>query len=386
MTPSELTRLIKAEALRLGFDLVGVCPAVRPPHWEQFCQWLRNGHAGQMQYLPKRAGCYEHPRAVLPEVRSLIVLAVNYRTDEPAEVAKGFGRISRYAWGRDYHDVIRQRMRRLIGLHRALTPKARLRGVVDTAPLLERDFALLAGLGWIGKNNLLIHPKLGSWLFLAAVLTSAELEYDAPFARDLCGGCRACLDACPTGALVDAHRLDARRCISYSTIELRGPIAAELRPRHNDWVFGCDTCQEVCPWNRRTPRSNLAEFSPLLGANPLPLTELFSLSDEAFRRRFRPTPLWRARRAGLVRNAAIVLGNRPAREATASLLRGLSDEAAEVRSASAWALGQCGARHAAGALRQRLAGESESSVRREIAAALEALGLGSADAPNGRES
>ncbi len=384
MTPSELTRRIKAEAARLGFDLVGVCRAVQPPHWNEFRRWLRAGYAGQMHYLVERAECYEHPQAVLPEARSLIVLGTNYRTAEPAEASSGYGRVSRYAWGYDYHEVIRRRMRQLIHFHRSLVPQARLRGVVDTAPLLERDFAQLAGLGWIGKNTLLIHPQLGSWLFLAVVLTSEELEYDSPFAKDLCGGCRACLDACPTGALVGARRLDARRCISYNTIELRGHIARELRSPQNSWVFGCDVCQEVCPWNRRTPKCNRAEFSPLPGTNPLLLSEVLSMTDEAFRGRFRHTPLWRSKRAGLVRNAAIVLGNQRAVQAAGALCRKLNDEAPEVRTAVAWALGQCRATRAGESLRRQLAAEPESSVREEITRALVAIGSQGEAPPDGR--
>ena len=237
------------------------------------------------------------------------MLAVNYRTEKPVATGPGQGRVSRYAWGADYHDVIHRRLGRLADFHRQLTPAARVRGVVDTAPLLERDFARLAGLGWIGKNTMLVNLRLGSWLFLAALLTSEVLDYDEPYSADHCGSCRACLDACPTGALVDAYRLDAQRCISYLTIELRGVMPPELREPLGDRLFGCDACQEVCPWNRRAPVTPEKAFQPGAGMNPIDLADLFALDDAGFRNRFRKTPLWRARREGLLRNAEIVLEN-----------------------------------------------------------------------------
>ncbi|MCX7426421.1 MAG: tRNA epoxyqueuosine(34) reductase QueG [Planctomycetia bacterium] len=313
MTAEHLTSALKREALRLGFDLVGVCPAVTPPGLERFRDWLASGHAGQMHYMTDRAAAYEHPSHVLDGAKSLLMLAVNYHTEEPAPSGPGQGRVSRYAWGADYHDVIRRRLRRLADFHRRLVPGARVRGVVDTAPLLERDFARLAGLGWIGKNTMLVNRRLGSWLFLAAILTSETLQYDEPQPPDRCGSCRACLDACPTGALVDAYRLDARRCISYLTIELGGAIPVGLREPLGDRLFGCDACQEVCPWNRRAPVASEKAFQPAPGMNPMELSELFALDEPTFRARFRKTPLWRARREGLRRNAEIVLNNQSSR-------------------------------------------------------------------------
>ena len=190
-------------------------------------------------------------------------------------------------------------------------PEARVRGVVDTAPLLEREFAQLAGLGWVGKNTLLINRHEGSWFFLAALLTDIELVYDASQETDHCGICRACLDACPTAAFPRPYVLDASRCISYLTIELRDAVPDELRPGIGEWVFGCDICQDVCPWNSRSPVSQHAEFLPVGDRNPIDLIGLFDLDEAAFRERFRHTPLWRPRRRGILRNAAIVLGNRP---------------------------------------------------------------------------
>lgn len=365
MNPAALTRALKSEAHRLGFELAGACPAVAPPRIERFREWLEAGYAGQMLYLPDRAGAYEHPRHVLDGVCSLMMLAVNYHTGPPAEIEPGLGGVSRYAWGSDYHDIIQGRLRALAEFHCRLTPNARVRGVIDTAPLLEREFAQLAGLGWIGKNTMLLNRQIGSWFFLAALLTSEPLEYDEPSRADHCGTCRACLDACPTGALVAPYQLDARRCISYLTIELRDPIPEEFREPIGDWLFGCDICQEVCPWNRRSPASLERAFQPA-GANPLELAGLFFLSDADFRQRFRGTPLWRPKRRGLLRNAAIVLGNRPHPASMPGLIRGLNDSEPVVRAACAWALQRYEDEKAQSALRERLGREDDPEVRREL--------------------
>ena len=202
MCHDDLTTQLKAEAQRLGFDLSGATAAVEPPRIGAFQQWLADGFAGQMEYISRRAAAYRRPKHVLDGTRSLLMLAVAYRTEEPAELAAGQGQIARYAWGTDYHDLIRERLHALADFHRELTPGAAVRGVVDTAPLLEREFAELAGLGWVGKNTLLLNRQLGSWFLLAALLTSETLVYDEPVTTGHCGTCRACIDACPTGAIV----------------------------------------------------------------------------------------------------------------------------------------------------------------------------------------
>ncbi len=332
---------MKTEARRLGFELAGVCPAVTPSGYHRFLDWLASGYGGQMQYLSSRAGAYEHPQHVLPGVRSILMLGMNYHTQARQSPDSGEGSIASYAWGEvDYHDLIHERLKQLCGFLQSAVPAASVRGVVDTAPLLEREFAQLAGLGWVGKNTLVLNKTYGSYFFLAALLTDQELAYDEPYRTDHCGTCRACLDACPTDAFPQPFVLDARRCISYLTIELRENVSPELRGRWDDWLFGCDICQEVCPWNHHAPRSSEPVYQPASQANPVPLAELFFLSEEQFRERFRKTPLWRAKRRGVLRNAALILGTQRAASSVPALRQGLTDDEALVRDACAWALEQ----------------------------------------------
>jgi epoxyqueuosine reductase len=386
MSLGTLTDQLKGEALRLGFDLTGACPAVAPPGLHRFRQWLADGYAGGMRYLASRAEAYEHPCHVLEGARSLLVLGLNYRTAEPLEPDPGQGKVSRYAWGAvDYHDVIRKRLRSLADFHRRLTPSARVRGVVDTAPLLEREFGRLAGLGWIGKNTMLLNTRLGSWFFLAALVTTEELDYDEPFVSDHCGSCRACVDACPTGALVEPYRLDARKCISYLTIEVPDGISAEHRQGTDNWLFGCDICQDVCPWNRRTPTTQDSSFRPLPEMNPVGVADLLTLDEAAFRARFRRTPLWRPKRSGLLRNAALLLGRRPHSAALGPLIRGLNDTDRVVRSACAWALRNYREPAAQAALQERLEVELDTAVREEVRTALGRLEFADPPSRTGRQ-
>ncbi|MEM8946643.1 MAG: tRNA epoxyqueuosine(34) reductase QueG [Planctomycetota bacterium] len=370
MTKS-LTTALKEEAAQQGFTLCGVCPAAAPTNLADFDAWLDAGYAGQMQYLSERREAYAHPRNVLEGVRSIVMLALPYAKVKPNDPEAGQGRVSRYAWGeKDYHEVIRGRLRSLADFLKTASPGAITRGVVDTAPLLEREFAQLAGLGWIGKNTLLLSKSAGSYFFLAALLTDRQLEYDAPHATDHCGTCTACLDACPTDAFVQPYVLDANRCISYLTIELQEVIPQPLRNGIGDWVFGCDVCQDVCPWNDHAPASTETVFSPQAALDPLELKSLFDLDDEAFRRRFKRTPLWRSHRRGLLRNAAIVLGNQRYTGASAALGVGLTDSEPLVRGASAWALGELATEEAERLLRQQQKVEQDTTVCDEIALAL----------------
>jgi len=366
-----LTAALKAEAQRLGFALAGVCPAVTATGVARLQEWIDLGYAGEMRYLENRKAAYEHPQHVLAGCRSLLMLALPYRTQEPPPVQPGQARISRYAWGTaDYHDVIHDRLKELARFLQSHSPGAAVRGVVDSAPLLEREFAQRAGLGWIGKHTLLLNRQAGSYFFLAALLTDLELEYDQPHPTDHCGTCTACLDACPTDAFPQPGVLDATRCISYLTIELRGAMPAELRPGVGNWLFGCDVCQDVCPWNRKAPATAEPAFQPV--ETSVDAVALLSISEDEFRRRFRRTPLWRSKRRGIVRNAAIVLGNQRRQDAVPALVNALADAEPIIRGACAWALGQVGGPSALSALNDRLTVETDPEVIGEIQAALAA--------------
>lgn len=374
MSPENLTQSLKTEAKRIGFALAGVCAATAPPGWNRLREWLERGFAGEMEYFQRRGDAYSNPSKVLEGARTIVMLGMPYRTTEPRPVSSGSARVSRYAWsGVDYHDVIRRKSHRLADFLVRHRPEAHVRSVVDTAPLMERDFAALAGLGWQGKNTLVLNKSLGSWFFLAALLTDVDLDIDAPFAADHCGSCTACLDACPTSAFPQPYLLNATRCISYLTIEHRSPIPNDLRPFVGDWLFGCDVCQDVCPWNQKPAPSNDAIFQPNRAMDPIALAELFFLSDEDFRIRFRDTPLWRPRRRGILRNAAIVLGNQRQPSSGPALAQGLRDGEPLVRGACAWALARLGGDFATANLHSRLEIESDAYVRSEIGAALEHL-------------
>lgn len=371
MTPEQLTIELKQDAHALGFELAGVCPAEPAAGLERFRQWLAAGYAGQMHYIPRRERAYADPRYVLEGARSILMLGMNYRTAEPDECEPGQGQVSRYAWGqRDYHAIIHDRLGQLADGLLERFPEARVRGVVDTAPLMERQYAQAAGLGWQGKNTLLLNKTHGSWFFLAALLTDLELACDRPVAVDHCGTCRACLDACPTGAFPQPYVLDATRCISYLTIELRESIPREYRDAMGHWLFGCDICQEVCPWNHHAPAVTASPFDPLEALNPVELAALFDLDEAGFRRRFRDSPLWRPKRAGLLRNAAVVLGNARSPAVLPALVRGLADPEPQVRAACAWALGKYDQPQALGALRRRRVVETDHEVQSEIRLAL----------------
>jgi epoxyqueuosine reductase len=333
LTARALTEGLKALALEVGFDRVAIAPAGRAPHAERFEAWLDAGYAGDMDYLARTRRERADPEALLPGCRAVVTVALAYgpREDEPSWRA-----VSRYARGRDYHDLMRPRLRALVDwLGEAGGSAVASRAAVDTSAVLERDLAARAGLGWIGKNTNLIAPGAGSYFFIGCVLTTAALLPDRPIA-DHCGTCTACLDACPTGAFVAPWVLDARRCLAYLTIEHRGDIPDEHKPAMTDWLFGCDVCQEVCPWNRKAPAPREPALAP---AAPLPsLQDLLAMDDAAFRARFRGSAMTRARRAGLARNAALLLGNRGDRAAVPALRRALADADAGVRRAAAWAL------------------------------------------------
>lgn len=327
---------LKQQAQVIGFDLVGVAPAIDADHFEQFRDWLDHEYAGEMRYLERHAEAHRHPSSILPEVRSVIMVGMNYKPDAPALTS--LGKIARYARGDDYHEVLRARLKQLLAWLQAEVPSCRGRAVVDTAPLLERDFARRAGLGWFGKNTMLLNKKLGSYFFLGALLVNIALQVDDPHDAAHCGTCTACLDACPTDAFVAPGQMDARRCISYLTIELRGHVDPDLRAQMGDWLFGCDVCQEVCPWNRKAPSATEPAFRARRDLAQFDLLELLTLSEAEFRQRFRGTALLRPGRSGLLRNAALVLGNSGDPAALPALELAAQDTDAMVREAAAWAI------------------------------------------------
>ena len=358
MSAAPQTHWIAQRARALGFDLCGVAPADAEHLAElsRFPEWLDRGYAGEMRYLrdPRRAD----PRQVLEGARSMIVVAVNYNTPHAAPPHETAGTaapaprgwISRYAWGDDYHDVLREKLNALIAEMRAQIPEPfEARAYVDTGPIIERVAAKYAGLGWLGKNTCLIHPQLGSWLFLGVILTTLALdptlapgELPPP---DFCGTCTRCLDACPTQAFPQPYVLDARRCISYLTIELRGEIPEEFRPHIGNAVIGCDICQDVCPWNRKAPAAAPAAFEPRERLLSPELEWLAALSQEEFSAIFRKSAAKRAKWRGIVRNACVALGNSAASldpaardRVTALLDRLASSPDALIASHARWAL------------------------------------------------
>ena len=375
MTPEALAARIKEEGRRLGFDLVAVGPADPPDHAAAFEDWLDAAYAGGMAYLARGRDKRLDPDRVLAGARSVVACALNYFQGPAADGPAG---VARYAWGEDYHAVLEPRLRALADTLGRLAPGSTARTYVDTGPLLERDLAARAGLGWIGKNTMLLHPDLGSFFFIGTVLTTAELEPDAPL-PDRCGTCTRCLDACPTEAFVGPYVLDARRCIAYLTIEHRGPIPADLRAGVGTWTFGCDVCQDVCPWNRRAPVSGERAFDP----RPLPpLAELLLLDATRYQDALRGSPLKRARREGLARNAAVAMGNRGSAEDVPTVVGALGHADPTVRGHAAWALGRIGGRDARVALLAARGRETDGSTLDEIELALAEPAL--TGAPHGR--
>lgn len=346
---------IREYAKAIGFSLVGIARATNADDFQHLQEWLVQGFAGEMAYMRAQAQARRHPASIFPDVRTVIMVTMEYSSTEaiydqqsaesPPAVAPGgegtvSAKVSRYARGADYHRTMWRKLDKLLAWLKTEVPHCSGRGVVDTAPLLERDFARRAGLGWIGKNTMLINKERGSYFFIGALLTNLELQPDKPHELEHCGTCTACLDACPTNAFASPGSLDARRCISYLTIELRGAMPEDLRSGVGDWMFGCDICQEVCPWNRRD------ESSPQI----VDAIAILQMSPDGYRNRFGATALSRAKRQGLARNAAIVLGNSGDERCVPALELAQMDPDAAVREAATWALAQIQDRHASPAV------------------------------------
>ena len=351
MNPAELKTALIHEAHTHGFDVCRVASAEKPPHAGEFREWLGEEKHGDMAWLARNADRRTDPNLVLPGARSILMLGMNYwqrdpnQKSEPSEARQPgaqagqirnqkLGTIARYAWGDDYHDIIEPRLWQLdawLQKHGGTQ-----RQYVDTGPLLERDFAALAGLGWQGKSTMLIHPKLGTWLFLAGILTTLDLPPDEPM-HDHCGKCTRCITACPTGAITAPQKLDARLCISYLTIENKGPIPEPLRPLIGDRIYGCDDCLDACPWNRFAQESRETRFAAREFVT-MPLRDFLALDDAAFRTLFRGSPIKRIKRARFLRNVCVALGNTGTAEDLPALENAAHDPDPLVAEHAEWAV------------------------------------------------
>lgn len=362
---------IRNAAAQLGFADCRFAAVQVPPHGEFVQRWLADGNAAGMEYLGKRLARRLDPAQILAGIRTVVSVSHRYAPPPtPPLDWKGSlrGRIAAYALGGDYHKTIGSKLDALAQVIEGMSGGSRALSYIDTGAILEREWGSLGGIGWFGKNTNLLHRERGSWFFIGEVLTTLDLEPDAPVS-DHCGTCTRCLDLCPTGALKPGYVLDARRCISYWTIEHRGVIPAEMRPLLGSWVFGCDECQEVCPWNDEQGRA-AAHDSPLLPYLP----DLLSLSESQFEQTYRTTALWRTKREGLLRNAAVALGNSGNPQALPALRRALAEDPAPlVRAHAAWALGRIGGAAAHRGLEQCLATETHDDVLVEIRNACAAL-------------
>ncbi len=386
-----LSEQVKEWAREAGFDLVGIAAAEPMPEAERATrEWLSAGMAAGMKWITEeRIGLSCDPSRLLPNARSIITLGKYYLPPEEVvetDVPGPRGRIARYAQGHDYHDVFPPRMAGFVDrLAAELGRRPATRLFVDSSPLAERAVAVRSGIAFYGKNTLMLTRGYGSWVLLAEILTDLELESDMPMRRD-CGRCRLCIDACPTGAIVAPYRVDARLCISYLTIEHKGFIPRDIRPKMRNWIFGCDVCQEVCPYNRAARPMEDPAFAPRVGVGPNPpLLPLLDLDGPRFNELFRGSPILRPRRRGFLRNVAVALGNARDPIAVPALARALGDEEPLVRGHAAWALGQIGGRTPRAALERALPHEPEEAVAEEIKAALAEEGKEGKEGKDGKE-
>jgi len=342
MTTEVKTQLVDL-ARELGFDSCRIAACSPPTHAEEFGEWLDKGAHGEMTYMARGDEKRRDPNQILPDAKSIIVLALNYFHSEPewrlagAEKPGLRGRIARYAWGDDYHDVIEAKLRKIDNFLSEFGGTQKC--YVDTGPILERDHAASAGIGWHGKSTMLINEKLGTWFFLAEILTTLELPTDAP-ARERCGTCERCIKACPTGAITAPHKLDARRCISYLTIELKSSIPIELRALIGDRIFGCDDCLDACPWNRFAKVSRESAFAARKSTTEFSLRDYLALSETEFRNLFRDSPIKRIKRRGFLRNVCVALGNLGTSDDLPALERAARDDEPLIAEHAHWAIQQ----------------------------------------------
>jgi len=307
MAGTSLTRRIKSKALELGFSEIGTTKAVSmTKEATHLIEWLGKKYHAGMQWMERDMEKRVNPRLVFPEVKSIVCVAMNYYSPEKHSDDFGEGKISRYAWGNDYHIIMTERLEELLSFIKLEVPEIKGKVYVDTGPMMEKVWAVRSGIGWMGKHSNVITRKYCSWIFLGEILLDIELDYDKPI-MDLCGTCTSCIDACPTKAIVKPYVLDSNKCISYLTIEHRGELPAELLLEFNHWVYGCDICQDVCPWNRFQKKTEEKAFYPRQENIAPKLTELADISQEEFNRRFRRSPIRRTKQTGLTRNAKGIL-------------------------------------------------------------------------------
>ncbi|MBN2242187.1 MAG: tRNA epoxyqueuosine(34) reductase QueG [Acidobacteria bacterium] len=356
---------MRAEARRLGFFRVGIAPAGAAPHHDFYLRWLEENRHGDMAYLLRQARKRRDPRQVYPKAASVLVAGINYFQPSRPGDSPLLGRISRYAWGEDYHGVVRRRLEALLQIIRKMEPSAEGLCYVDTGPVAEKAWGARTDLGWIGKHTNLISRDRGSWIFLGVILLNIPLEPDAG-AGNYCGTCRRCIDACPTGAIVAPYVLDARRCISYLTIECRAMIPRRLRPAIGNRIFGCDDCQEVCPWNRFAQETSVEAFLAPRESGAPELIPLAGITLGEFKRRYGNSPVSRATRDGFVRNVLTAMGNSKRHEFLPAVERALSDPGPLVRASAAWALGEISPERARSMLPELRRKESDPMVLEEI--------------------
>ena len=340
ISPAELKAELVSFAREMGFDSCRVARCNTPPHANHFREWLSKGAQGEMRYMQRGEEKRCDPQTILQGARSIVALALNYYQRDAAHRAAPTGktgRIARYAWGEDYHDVIAAKLNRIDQFLRSFGGKQKC--YVDTGPVLERDHAAQSGVGWHGKSTMLIDQRLGTWFFLAEVLTTLELPADQPV-PNRCGTCERCIQACPTGAITGPHQLDARRCISYLTIELKNAIPLELRPLIGDRIFGCDDCLDACPWNRFAQESNETAFTARASTTRMSLREYLNLSDADFRALFKNSPIKRIKRRGFLRNVCVALGNVGDLSDLPALERAADDPEPLIAEHAGWAIGQ----------------------------------------------
>jgi len=342
ISPAELKARLVSFAKEIGFDSCRIAACNAPAHATEFRKWLSEGLHGEMNYMQRGEKKRCDPDKVLSGARSILILALNYFQAKTFQVGVANGRIARYAWGVDYHDVIAGKLEKIDKFLCGFGGQQKC--YVDTGPVLERDYAAQAGSGWHGKSTMLVNERLGTWFFLAEILTTLELAPDEPV-PDRCGTCERCIKACPTGAITAPHRLDARRCISYLTIELKSAIPLELRPLIGDRIFGCDDCLEACPWNRFARESRETAFSARQSTTGMSLREYLELNDTEFRVLFKDSPIKRIKRRGFLRNVCVALGNVGDQSDLPALERVAADPEPLVAEHAAWAINQIRNRH-----------------------------------------